>query len=113
LFSCFLVLFLILVQVHAVMYGYYMLKALRLPCPIPDFFITTMQISQMVVGTFIQARGVWASASMLHNMHAYLCAYLCIKLLGPPHAYPQPAPTGQAPVVYAARCLHVPPGSNS
>ena len=36
-----------------------------------------------------------------------------IKLLGPPHAYPQPAPTGQAPVVYAARCLHVPPGSNS
>jgi hypothetical protein len=36
-----------------------------------------------------------------------------IKLLGPPHAYPQPAPTGQAPVVYAARCIHVPPGSNS
>ena len=33
-----------------------------------------------------------------------------IQLLGPPHAYPQPAPTGQAPVVYAARCLHVPPG---
>ena len=30
-----------------------------------------------------------------------------IKLLGPPHEYPQPAPTGQAPVVYAARCLHV------
>ena len=38
------------------MYGYYMLKALRLPCPIPDFFITTMQISQMIVGTFIQVR---------------------------------------------------------
>ena len=36
-----------------------------------------------------------------------------VKLLGPPHAYPQPAPAGQAPVVYAARCLHVPPGSNS
>jgi hypothetical protein len=36
-----------------------------------------------------------------------------IKLLGPPHEYPQPAPTGQAPVVYAARCLHVPLGSNS
>jgi hypothetical protein len=36
-----------------------------------------------------------------------------IKLLGPPRAFPQPAPTGQAPVVYAARCLHVPPGSNS
>ena len=36
-----------------------------------------------------------------------------IKLLGPPHAYPQPAPTGQAPVVYAARCLHVSPGSSS
>ena len=32
-----------------------------------------------------------------------------IKLLGPPHVYPQPAPTGQAPVVNAARCLHVPP----
>ena len=32
-----------------------------------------------------------------------------IKLLGPPHAYPQPAPTGQAPVVCAvcARRLHV------
>ena len=36
-----------------------------------------------------------------------------IKLLGPPHAYPQPAPTGQVPVADAARCLHVPPGSNS
>ena len=36
-----------------------------------------------------------------------------IKLLGPPHAYPHPAPTGHAPVGYAARCLHVPPGSNS
>ena len=35
-----------------------------------------------------------------------------IKVLKP-HAYPQPAPTGQAPVVYAVRCLHVPPGSNS
>ena len=33
-----------------------------------------------------------------------------IKLLGPPHAYPQPAPIGQAPVDYAARCLHVPRG---
>ena len=36
------------------MYGYYMLKALKLPCPIPDVFITTMQITQMIVGTFIQ-----------------------------------------------------------
>ena len=36
-----------------------------------------------------------------------------IVLLEPPHAYPQPAPTGQAPAVYAARCLHVSPGSNS
>ena len=26
---------------------------------------------------------------------------------------PQPTPTGQAPVLYNARCLHVPPGSNS
>ena len=26
-----------------------------------------------------------------------------IQLLGPPHSYPQPASTGQAPVVYAAR----------
>ena len=33
-----------------------------------------------------------------------------VKLLGPPRAYPQPAPTGQAPVVYVARCRHVPPG---
>ena len=38
---------------------------------------------------------------------------LPIKLLGPPHAYPQPAPTGQVPVVCAARCLHVPPVSKS
>ena len=36
-----------------------------------------------------------------------------IKLLGAPNAYRQFAPTGQAPVVYAARCLHVPPGSNA
>ena len=36
-----------------------------------------------------------------------------IKLLGTPHAFPQPAPTGQAPVVYVACCLHVSPGSNS
>jgi hypothetical protein len=36
-----------------------------------------------------------------------------IKLLGPPRAYLQPPPTGQAPVIYAARCIHVPPGNNS
>ena len=35
-----------------------------------------------------------------------------IKLLRPPHAYSQPAPTWQAPVVNAAPCLHVPPGSS-
>ena len=33
-----------------------------------------------------------------------------IKLLGPPYPSPQPAPTGYAPVVYVARCRHVPRG---
>jgi hypothetical protein len=36
-----------------------------------------------------------------------------IKLLGPPHAHPQPTTAGLAPVVYAARLPSCPPGSNS
>jgi elongation of very long chain fatty acids protein 6 len=45
--------------VHAVMYGYYCLMALKIKPPIPDFFITTMQISQMIVGTFIQVASMF------------------------------------------------------
>ena len=41
-----------------------------------------------------------AAPTHVHPSHA---AY--IKLLGPSHSYPEPTPTGQAPVVYAARCL--------
>jgi hypothetical protein len=41
------------------MYGYYMLKAMKIEPPIPDFAITSMQISQMVVGTFIQGASMY------------------------------------------------------
>ena len=34
-----------------------------------------------------------------------------IKLLGPPSAYQELAPAGQATVVYTARCFQVPPES--
>lgn len=39
--------------VHAIMYGYYFLMALRIKPPIPAWTITVAQISQMFVGTFI------------------------------------------------------------
>jgi elongation of very long chain fatty acids protein 6 len=39
--------------VHAIMYGYYFLMALRIKPPIPAWTITIAQISQMFVGTFI------------------------------------------------------------
>jgi len=39
--------------VHAIMYGYYFLMALRIKPPIPAWTITFAQISQMFVGTFI------------------------------------------------------------
>lgn len=39
--------------VHAIMYGYYFLMALRITPPIPAWTITVAQISQMFVGTFI------------------------------------------------------------
>jgi hypothetical protein len=45
--------------VHAIMYGYYCLMALKIKPPIPDFLITGMQISQMVVGTFIQLASMY------------------------------------------------------
>jgi hypothetical protein len=47
-------------SVHAIMYGYYCLMALKIKPPIPPVLITIAQISQMVVGTFIQG------ASMLY-----------------------------------------------
>lgn len=39
--------------VHAVMYGYYFLMALRIPPPVPPVLITILQILQMLVGTAI------------------------------------------------------------
>jgi len=39
--------------VHAIMYGYYFLMAMRIKPPIPAWTITVAQISQMFVGTFI------------------------------------------------------------
>jgi len=46
-------------SVHAVMYGYYCLKALKITPPIPAWTITVAQISQMVVGTFIQLAAMY------------------------------------------------------
>jgi hypothetical protein len=39
--------------VHAIMYGYYFLMAMKIKPPIPAWTITVAQISQMFVGTFI------------------------------------------------------------
>jgi hypothetical protein len=39
--------------VHAIMYGYYFLMAMKIKPPIPAWTITIAQISQMFVGTFI------------------------------------------------------------
>jgi hypothetical protein len=42
-------------SVHAIMYGYYCLVALKIPAPwLPPAFITGVQIAQMVVGTGVQ-----------------------------------------------------------
>ena len=41
-------------SVHAIMYGYYCLMALKIKPPVPAWTITLAQISQMVVGIFIQ-----------------------------------------------------------
>ena len=46
-------------SVHAVMYAYYCLKALKIKPPIPDKAITTIQILQMVVGTAIQCSSMY------------------------------------------------------
>mmetsp|Transcript_12139 Transcript_12139/g.35146 ORF Transcript_12139/g.35146 Transcript_12139/m.35146 type:complete len:243 (-) Transcript_12139:59-787(-) len=46
-------------SVHAVMYGYYCLMALKIKPPIPAWTITVAQISQMVVGTFIQLAAMY------------------------------------------------------
>jgi len=40
-------------SVHAIMYGYFGLMAANLKSPIPSYFITIAQISQMFIGTFI------------------------------------------------------------
>ena len=41
-------------SVHAIMYGYYCLMALKVPSGIPPVLITAAQISQMVVGVAVQ-----------------------------------------------------------
>lgn len=41
-------------SVHAIMYGYYCLMALKIKPPIPPVVITAAQISQMVVGVIVQ-----------------------------------------------------------
>jgi len=41
-------------SVHAIMYGYYCLMALKIPSGIPPVLITAAQISQMVVGVAVQ-----------------------------------------------------------
>mmetsp|Transcript_42411 Transcript_42411/g.57933 ORF Transcript_42411/g.57933 Transcript_42411/m.57933 type:complete len:223 (-) Transcript_42411:126-794(-) len=46
-------------SVHAVMYGYYCLMALKIKPIIPPVFITTIQISQMLVGTFVQVSSMY------------------------------------------------------
>jgi phosphotransferase system glucose/maltose/N-acetylglucosamine-specific IIC component len=40
-------------------YAYYCLRALKIPPPIPDKFITTIQILQMIVGTVIQGASMY------------------------------------------------------
>mmetsp|Transcript_51880 Transcript_51880/g.89068 ORF Transcript_51880/g.89068 Transcript_51880/m.89068 type:complete len:291 (+) Transcript_51880:54-926(+) len=55
-------------SVHAVMYGYYCLMALKIKPPIPPVAITVFQISQMVVGTFIQC-----AAMMYYSEEAGKC----------------------------------------
>jgi len=42
-------------SVHAIMYGYYCLMALKIKPPVPPVVITAAQISQMVVGVIVQA----------------------------------------------------------
>ena len=41
-------------SVHAIMYGYYCLMALKIKPPVPPVVITAAQISQMVVGVVVQ-----------------------------------------------------------
>jgi len=49
-------------SVHATMYGYYCLKALKIQPPIPDYCITFCQIAQMVVGFGVQC------ASLMYHL---------------------------------------------
>lgn len=46
-------------SVHAVMYGYYCLMALKIKPPIPPVFITSIQITQMIVGTVVQLSSMY------------------------------------------------------
>ena len=41
-------------SVHAIMYGYYCLMALKIPSGVPPVLITAAQLSQMVVGVAVQ-----------------------------------------------------------
>ena len=59
-------------SVHAVMYGYYCLMALRLkPAWLPPVAITLCQLSQMVVGVAVQA-----AAMRLHVVAPESCPHL-------------------------------------
>ena len=47
-------------SVHAIMYGYYCLMALKMkPAWVPPVLITVAQLSQMVVGTAVQCFSMW------------------------------------------------------
>eukprot|EP00621_Florenciella_sp_RCC1693_P013432 CAMPEP_0182525192 /NCGR_PEP_ID=MMETSP1323-20130603/2318_1 /TAXON_ID=236787 /ORGANISM="Florenciella parvula, Strain RCC1693" /LENGTH=289 /DNA_ID=CAMNT_0024733889 /DNA_START=61 /DNA_END=930 /DNA_ORIENTATION=- len=47
-------------SVHAIMYGYYCLMALKMkPAWVPPVLITIAQLSQMVVGTAVQCFSMW------------------------------------------------------
>jgi len=55
-------------SVHAIMYGYYCLMALKIPSGIPPVLITIAQISQMVVGVAVQvaASYKWYTGGSCH-----------------------------------------------
>jgi len=56
-------------SVHAIMYGYYCLMALKIKPPIPPVCITIAQISQMIVGTFIQVSSMHYYGRAGCNVH--------------------------------------------
>lgn len=74
--------------VHAVMYSYYTLRALRVRVPRPVMMgITTLQLSQMVVGLFINCYAYWLLEKGYQcnvtkdNVYWALIMYFCYFLL--------------------------------